>query len=102
MCERTSVRPSNNRSPENNADQSDRPDEATEEASQIAYCKIFPPLGIARLGNSPDGFFIGPEVAGLVPDPATTATRIPRAALSVRPPASTSTPTTPPTRSSPS
>jgi hypothetical protein len=34
----------------------------------ITYCKIFPPLGIARLGNSPDEYFIGPESPGLVPD----------------------------------
>ncbi|MFZ3358325.1 MAG: LodA/GoxA family CTQ-dependent oxidase [Xanthobacteraceae bacterium] len=36
-------------------------------SNEIAYCKIFPPIGIARLGNSEDekGFFIGPE--GLEP-----------------------------------
>jgi hypothetical protein len=27
----------------------------------IAYCKIFPPIGIARLGDSEEGYFIGPE-----------------------------------------
>jgi len=27
----------------------------------IKTIKIFPPIGIARLGNSPDGYFIGPE-----------------------------------------
>src|SRR5262245_26543151 len=26
--------------------------------------KIFPPIGVARVGNSPDGFFIGPETPG--------------------------------------
>jgi hypothetical protein len=32
-------------------------------SARIAYCKIFPPVGIARVGNSleRDGFFIGPE-----------------------------------------
>ena len=32
-------------------------------SEEIAYCKIFPPIGIARVGNSleRDGFFIGPE-----------------------------------------
>jgi hypothetical protein len=32
-------------------------------SARIAYCKIFPPVGIARVGNSSerDGFFIGPE-----------------------------------------
>jgi len=36
-------------------------------SDEIAYCKIFPTIGIARLGNSQeqDGFFIGPE--GLEP-----------------------------------
>ncbi|MGH4014155.1 MAG: LodA/GoxA family CTQ-dependent oxidase [Pseudonocardiaceae bacterium] len=34
----------------------------------IAYCKIFPAIGIARLGNSPDEYFVGPEVPGLVAD----------------------------------
>jgi L-Lysine epsilon oxidase N-terminal/L-lysine epsilon oxidase C-terminal domain len=28
----------------------------------IDIIKIFPPIGIARLGNSPDEFFIGPEI----------------------------------------
>jgi hypothetical protein len=27
----------------------------------IKNVKIFPPIGVARLGNSPDGYFIGPE-----------------------------------------
>jgi hypothetical protein len=31
--------------------------------------KIHPMIGIARLGNSPDGFFIGPERPGEEPDP---------------------------------
>src|SRR5579864_6628791 len=30
----------------------------------IDRIKIFPPIGIARLGNSPDEFFIGPELPG--------------------------------------
>ena len=34
----------------------------------FSYCKIFPPIGIARLGNSPTGFFIGPETPRLAPD----------------------------------
>lgn len=35
-------------------------------SNEIAYCKIFPPIGIARVGNSRerDGFFIGPEGIG--------------------------------------
>ena len=32
---------------------------------QIAYCKIHPAIGIGRVGNSPDSYFIGPEVPGL-------------------------------------
>lgn len=29
--------------------------------SEIAYCKIYPGIGIARLGNSPCEYFVGPE-----------------------------------------
>jgi hypothetical protein len=36
----------------------------------IAYCKIHPGIGIARVGNSPDGFFIGPEAPGVGVSPA--------------------------------
>ena len=38
-------------------------------ATDIAFVKIHPAIGIARLGNSPSGFFIGPEVPGVFPDP---------------------------------
>lgn len=38
-------------------------------ASDIAYCQIHPGLGIARLGNSPDHFFVGPESPGHMPTP---------------------------------
>jgi hypothetical protein len=37
--------------------------------SDIAYCKIFPSIGIARVGDSPTEFFIGPEAPGCPPDP---------------------------------
>jgi hypothetical protein len=37
-------------------------------APKISYCKIFPPIGFARLGNSPDAFFIGPEAPEVVSD----------------------------------
>ena len=30
--------------------------------------QIFPGIGIARLGNSPEAFYIGPEAPGIVPD----------------------------------
>lgn len=36
----------------------------------LTYAKIFPPIGIARVGNSPDQFFVGPEAPGIVPSPA--------------------------------
>ena len=36
----------------------------------IAYAKIFPPIGIARVGNSPSEYFIGPEAPGHAPEPA--------------------------------
>src|SRR5258708_6946231 len=29
--------------------------------AEIAYCKIFPPIGIARIGDSQDDWFLGPE-----------------------------------------
>lgn len=31
------------------------------------YCRIFPPLGVARVGNSPEKYFVGPEAPGVVP-----------------------------------
>ena len=37
--------------------------------SSIAYCKIHPAIGIARVGNSPNGYFIGPELPGIVDTP---------------------------------
>jgi hypothetical protein len=36
----------------------------------IASVKIHPAIGIARIGNSPDGFFIGPEVPGVFKRPS--------------------------------
>ena len=36
----------------------------------IVSVKIHPAIGIARLGNSPADFFIGPERPGEQPDPA--------------------------------
>ena len=35
----------------------------------ITSIKIHPAIGIARLGNSPTGFFVGPEVPGVHPRP---------------------------------
>lgn len=35
-----------------------------EDEPEIKYCKIFPPIGIARVGNSEEDYFIGPEVPG--------------------------------------
>jgi hypothetical protein len=37
----------------------------------IAYCKIYPGIGIARMGDSPEQFFIGPETPGMGPTPGT-------------------------------
>ncbi len=39
------------------------------DTSKIAYCQIYPGVGIARLGNSPDEFFIGPETPGEIASP---------------------------------
>lgn len=36
----------------------------------VVKAAIFPPIGVARVGNSPDGFFIGPEVTDPPPHPA--------------------------------
>lgn len=36
---------------------------------EIVRCIIHPGIGIARIGNSPTGYFIGPEVPGRLPDP---------------------------------
>lgn len=36
---------------------------------KISYCAVFPPIGIARVGNSPDEYFIGPEVPGPISEP---------------------------------
>lgn len=37
--------------------------------ADITSVRIHPAIGIARLGNSPDAFFVGPEVPGAPPDP---------------------------------
>lgn len=37
--------------------------------SKIASAKIHPSIGISRLGNSPEGFFFGPEIPGVPPAP---------------------------------
>lgn len=39
------------------------------EEEEIVSIKIFPPIGIARVGNSPNDFFIGPEIPGVVNRP---------------------------------
>ena len=38
--------------------------------AEIVRCVIHPGLGIARLGNSPDQYFIGPEAPGELSKPA--------------------------------
>jgi hypothetical protein len=43
---------------------------ATTESKTIAYCKIHPAIGIARVGNSPNEFFIGPEIPGVFDPPS--------------------------------
>jgi hypothetical protein len=39
------------------------------EQKPIARYAIYPGIGIARVGNSPDEYFIGPEAPGEVPQP---------------------------------
>src|SRR5437762_13506504 len=36
---------------------------------QIVTCRIHPAIGVARVGNSPDEYFLGPEVPGPTPAP---------------------------------
>jgi hypothetical protein len=38
--------------------------------SKIAYCAIHPALGVARVGDSPDDYFFGPETPGAIEAPA--------------------------------
>ena len=33
--------------------------------SKVHSVAIYPAIGIARVGNSPDDYFIGPEIAGI-------------------------------------
>ena len=37
--------------------------------NEIVRCVIHPGVGIARLGNSPDAYVIGPEAPGELPQP---------------------------------
>ncbi|GAC1445207.1 MAG: LodA/GoxA family CTQ-dependent oxidase [Chloroflexota bacterium] len=37
--------------------------------SRIVRCAIYPGIGIARVGNSPTDYFIGPEIPGVLPNP---------------------------------
>lgn len=37
--------------------------------ASIVKCAIHPAIGIARVGNSPAEYFLGPEVPGVTPDP---------------------------------
>src|SRR5262249_62358239 len=43
---------------------------AAAQSGEIVACAIHPAFGIARVGNSPDEIFLGPEVPGPHPLPA--------------------------------
>ena len=43
------------------------PDEKEQVLEKVVSCSIHPGIGIARLGNSPDEYFIGPEYSGQQP-----------------------------------
>lgn len=43
--------------------------ENNSDTSSISYCGIHPGIGIARLGNSPSDYFVGPEVPDYAPQP---------------------------------
>ena len=45
-----------------------------------AKCKIFPPIGIARVGDSEEAWFIGPEAPGVVPEVASYKDKLGRVA----------------------
>lgn len=42
-----------------------------DDLARIHHCKIHPCIGIARLGNCPDQYFMGPEAPGRPPSPDT-------------------------------
>jgi len=47
-----------------------RPSPASAPAqAEIVSCAIHPAIGVARAGNSPDGYFLGPELPGVYPVP---------------------------------
>lgn len=39
------------------------------DTDKIQTCRIHPAIGIARVGNSPDEYFVGPEIPGVFPRP---------------------------------
>jgi hypothetical protein len=41
----------------------------TDPLLSIHHVRIYPPIGIARVGNSKDAWFIGPEVPGRFDEP---------------------------------
>jgi len=43
-------------------------DDADDGSDCIVYAGIYPPIGVMRVGNSQDEYFVGPEVAEPVPD----------------------------------
>ncbi len=61
----------------------------------IVRCAIHPAIGVARVGNSPDGYFIGPEVPDPPPAKKSRTTATTRESSSGKPRASASTATTP-------
>ena len=55
--------------------------------SRIAYCAIHPAVGVARVGDSPDEYFLGPEQPGAEETPASykdQAGRVKRQAVRFR------------------
>lgn len=49
---------------------SKKPTKKASGSAEVSYCRIFPGIGIARLGDSAEPPFIGPEVPGSVKEPA--------------------------------
>ena len=72
--------------------------------SKVRSCRIHPAIGIARVGGSEEGYFIGPEIPGeeRMPPIESTASRTSTTSSCGRWRASASTATTPRATSSPS
>jgi hypothetical protein len=56
-------------SPRDSSSSATAADASGKHASAIVRAAIHPSIGVARIGNSPDGYFLAPEVADPPPQP---------------------------------